>query len=32
MRWTHETLGNARAVVFVVVGILILVAYLMSRV
>jgi hypothetical protein len=27
MRWTQETLGNVRAIVFVVVSIVILVAY-----
>jgi hypothetical protein len=31
MRWTQETLVNARGVVMVVVGVLILVAYLISR-
>lgn len=31
MRWTQESLGKVRAIVMVVVGALILVAYLMSR-
>jgi hypothetical protein len=31
MRWTQDNLGNARGVIMVVVGVLILVAYLISR-
>jgi hypothetical protein len=31
MRWTQETLQNARGVVMVVVGALVLVAFIVSR-
>ena len=31
MRWTQESLVNARGIVMVVVGVLVLVAYLISR-
>ncbi len=31
MRWTQESLVNARGIVMVVVGALVLVAYLISR-
>jgi len=31
MRWTQESLGTARGIVMVIAAVLILVAYLMSR-
>ena len=31
MRWTQESLGTIRAIVMAVVGVLILVAYILSR-
>ena len=31
MRWTSETLQNARGIVFVVVGVLVLIAFVVSR-
>jgi hypothetical protein len=31
MRWTQESLGNVRAIVFVVVGVVILLAYIVSH-
>jgi hypothetical protein len=31
MRWTQETLQNARGIVMVVVGVVVLAAYLISR-
>ena len=31
MRWTQESLGTIRAIVMVVVGVLVLVAYVLSR-
>lgn len=31
MRWTQESLGKARGIVMVVVGALVLIAYLISR-
>ena len=31
MRWTQETLQNARGIVFVIVGVLVLVAFVVSR-
>jgi hypothetical protein len=31
MRWTQESLGRIRAIVMIVIGALILVAYILSR-
>jgi hypothetical protein len=32
MRWTQETLQNARGIVMVAVGVLVLVAFIVSRI